>query len=212
MSHRQVGAELDDGVDVGTVHLPHRVAQLVLGNVRDVDRRVAGEALGAHEVEAGLVGEGLEVADGDRVVGADDGDPLDAVAEGAERRGQRVGRLCDADIAAGAGPDALLDLARGLQPAAPDAFGRNAEDQVVRPAGHHPIDGFLERDVDAPDQLVEILVRIDRIVGDVHPRDVVGHPLGRHRVVMRLHDGVGRGRDHTELHPPTPGIDHLVPP
>ena len=105
--------------------------QLVLGDVRDIHRRVAGEALGADEVEAGLVGEGLEVGNRDGVVGADDGDPLYPVAEGAERRRQRVGRLGDADIAAGAGPDAALDLARRFQPAAPDAFGRDAEDQMV---------------------------------------------------------------------------------
>ena len=105
-----------------------------------------------------------------------------------------------------------LDLARGLQPAAPDALGRDAEDQMVGPAGHHPVDRFLQRDVDAPDQLVEILVRVDRVVGDMHARDVIGHPLGRHRVVMRLHDGVGGRRDHTEFHPPAPSIDHPVPP
>jgi hypothetical protein len=71
---------------------------------------------------------------------------------------------------------------------------------------------FLERRVDQPDRLVEVLVAANLQVGDHHVAEMVGD-AGRPRVVvLRLHDGVGGRRRDAEGKPPGKIVTHRNPP
>src|SRR6266536_6113113 len=52
--HRQVGADLDDGIDVRSIHFKDGVAQLALAHMRDQHWAGAFEALEAYDLEAAI--------------------------------------------------------------------------------------------------------------------------------------------------------------
>src|SRR5215831_13169036 len=66
-------------------------------------------------------------------------------------------------------------------------------------AHHHVVDCLQHLLADVLHQLIEIVIVADRIVGDVDAAEVIGDAARPHGFELRLHGGVGRGRDHAEF-------------
>jgi hypothetical protein len=91
-----------------------------------------------------------------------------------------------------------LQLLRCLQ-AVPEGLGGHAEDHVIGLAGEHRLERREQCRADAVHHREEALVVGDCAVGNDEARMVMGDAPGPHRVELRLHRGVGRGREHAEL-------------
>jgi hypothetical protein len=169
--------ELDDGV-----------AQLALRDVRDLHRARALQALEPHDLEAAIGEEAAHLRVADRHVGRDHADALDAVALERRLRGVRAHR----DLDAGARLHALAQLLATGE-AVPERLRRHAHDQIVGLARHHAVDRLQHLGTDVVHELVEVVVVLDRIVGDVDAAEVVGDAARTHGLELGLHRGVGRG-------------------
>ena len=141
---------------------------------------------------------------GDRIVGRQDRDPLDA-AVGLQRGG--AGVRADADVDA----RRLLDLGLervGALGAAVERHRRHAHDQIVRRAGHHRTHGFERVLADHLRSRHERVVAHGLGIGRKNPAVVVGDAGRPHHLEIGLHDRVGRRPEHAELAPPAENVSH----
>ena len=132
----QVGAALDDGVDVIAVDSFHRIDHLLDGGLGDRGRGGAVEAGDVLHLEADLVEEAAHVVVAHRRVGRDDGDALgfeqlERVAAGGGAGGQA--QVADLVL------DVLLEGDVAFH-AAPEGLGGHAEHQVRDLRRQHVLD------------------------------------------------------------------------
>src|SRR6516165_3621638 len=192
--HREIGADLDDGVDVRSVHFEDGVAQLALRHMRNQHGTHAFESFQAHDLETAIGKEAADLRVADRHIGCDHADALRPMA--LQRRARRV--RAHRDLDAGPRLDPLAQLLAALEPV-PERLRRHAHDQIVGLARHHVVDCLQHLLADVLHQLIEIVIVADRIVGDVDAAEVIGDAAWPHGFELRLHGGVGRGRDHAEF-------------
>src|SRR6266542_1629828 len=175
--HGEIGAGLDDGVDMGTIEVPEHVPKLLLAHVRDGGGGLAAQSGDAHDLEARLFEEALHLTVGHRLVGAEGRDAPDPVRlegrpTGGGARGHAQARL---------GVDALDEGRIALDPA-PEGLRRHAHDEIIWRAGHDVADGRPDGAADLTEYGLEGRVRVEYRVLDVHAPRVARHPGRRHPV------------------------------
>ncbi len=192
--HRQIGADLDDCVDVRSVDFQDGIAQLALTHMRDQNGARAFEALELHDLETTICEETPHLRVAGRHIGRDHADPLRPIA--LKRRARRVRAHRDPD--AGARLDPLMQSFAALEPV-PERLRGHSHDQIVGLAGHDFVDRRKHLFANVVHELIEIGVVADRIIGDVDAAEVIGDAARAHRFELRLNRGIGRGRDHAEF-------------
>ena len=206
---RQVGAELDQAFDGRIVDFFEGVDDLFIGQMAIGRRAFALQVVVFDDVVAELAEDALHLGLYGFVVGLDDGDFLFDVVE-LERLAHAVDRECHADVASGPVYHAFPQVFDRRQGAAPDGQCRDTEDEIIRLAGHDPLDRAVEPCVDQLNALVETVVVRRRDVLDMHTAQVIGHAGRAHVVVFRLHHRIGRGRGHPHLGPISEIVDHCT--
>src|SRR5690606_22409888 len=168
------------------------------------DRTLAFEADNLDDAVSAFLEEPDNIAVADGLIWRDDTQLLGAKevqcpAAGVGSHGDREARML---------LQAFLERERGLV-AVPEGLGRDSEDDPVRLAGHDRIDGLNLRGLDELYEAIEVIVVVERDIRDGDPADVVGDPGDPHRVEFRLHTGVRRRDEHSDLGPPTETVSHV---
>ena len=204
----QVGAELHQAFDRRVVDLPEGVDDLLVRQMAIGVGAFALQVVVLDDLVAELAEDALHLGLDGLVVRLDDGDfLLDAVQ--LQRFAHAVDRRRDADVAPGAVLHATAQILDRRQGPAPDRQRRDAEHQIVRIAGHHPLHRAVEPGVDQRDAAVETVVVGGRNVLDMHTAEMVGDAGRTHVVVFGLHDRVGGRRRHPHFRAVSEVVDHL---
>src|SRR6266540_809850 len=109
---REIGADLDDGFDVRSVHFEYGVAQLALAHMRNQHGTRAFEPFQAHHLETAIGKEAADLRVANRHVGRDYADALRPIA--LQRRARRI--RAHRDLDAGPRLDPLMQLLAALEP------------------------------------------------------------------------------------------------
>src|SRR5215467_4144761 len=192
--HGEIGADLDHGVYVRSVHFDDGVAQLTLRHMRNQHGARALESLQAYDLETAIGEEAAYLHVADRHIRGDHAKALRPVA--LQRCPRRVRAHRDFDARPRLDP--LVQFLAALEPV-PEGLRRHAHDQIIGLACHHVIDRLQHLLADIVHQLIEVVIVADRIVGDMDAAEMIGNATWPHGFELRLYGGVGRRRYDAEF-------------
>jgi hypothetical protein len=202
--HAEIGSDLDNRIYIVSVEGNELWPQHLGRHLRDRGPARTGEIGVAYDLKAG-VGEILShFIVGDGVIGGEKRKALHSAIR-FQRRG--AGMRPDADSYSGFALDAALKLiGSGRAPIERDR--RHSHHEIVRRAGHDAAHRIEHVATDHLRAGHEGIVADGLRVGRKNAAVMIGHADGPHHLEIRLHNGVGRRPEHTELAPPAQNVPH----
>ena len=207
-SQHMILAGLQNGIDIGAIHLAHQGARLGRIFMRNGDRAVGTMAFDADHFVADVGQELDHLLVTHRHVGGNHTDTADMRIAG---QGIKYGLGTECDVAAAnvlRDLIVLLKLAVGALLAVPEGFSRVAEDHMIGLAGQSVTQALFSGVANRLDHVHEILFRLHREGRNDTTTRGQCHALRAHHVIFGFHRSVGGGHKYREFLTVAVIVDH----